>query len=188
MRGIKHGMYVNQLASYMQALDIPQDLWEALPTDTDLSPEIKVLRANVLRYSAMLSRGVRFIYSDNEGILHEIKPKADSAGFIGVPSVEDIGGEMGTQRVILSVDVLLGQTLDQLRKMVKTQNDVKPGGDIAGDFRFVIEVSDNAKAAADEPEVPVLVEDEAPITTTTSAAAKADLPKRNKPSRGWDDE
>lgn len=171
-RGIKSGLYVNQLASYLDVLGIPKDLFESIPDTVDLSPEIKIVRANVLRFSSMLARGIKWLRSNDDDETEELRDDLSGAPLGGAPGL------------VLSVEQLYANAIDQLRKLAKTQNEIKPASDIGGNFRFTIHVSDEAGAAMDEP-VPSLTnddEDELPVATESEPEVKP------KVTNGYDDE
>jgi len=86
----------------------------------------------------------------------------------------------------ISVDNLYQQALLTVRALAKSQQEIKPGGDIGGHLTFTIKVSDGAKAE-DTDEVPNLTEDapqddEEPMGVLTP---KAEPPKR---SSGYDED
>lgn len=109
--------------------------YDTISSNTDLSEELVMQRSTVARLQAQLDRGEEWVYSEQT-------------------SESSLGG---TSRVAYSVADLLKANVDILRKMSKTQQEIRPGGDIGGNLRFTIKVEAAAKDAAEE-EVPDLGE------------------------------
>lgn len=175
-RGLKHGIYANQLASYLDALGIPDDLWHSIPDSVDLRDEIRLIRSNILRYAQMLSKGQRWIHpnkgSEGEGAERILDDGAVVASLSGTSA--------------LSVEVLYQQALNQLRQFAKTQNEVSPASDKGGNLQVTLILSDEAAKVSDEDDIPRLTDDSPDDDRTPEEAGDAAPVSTNR--TGYEDE
>lgn len=160
MNALKHGLYARALR-LLQPEEI-QEIYDDIPSSTDLKDEIAMARANVLRYGNMLAAGERWIMT---------KGKGGSSG----------DSSSSWSEAAVSVDTLYQQAVDILRRLAQSQSDMHPGADLRGNLtvRFVVGAEARAAAEAHADDAMDLVADQAPPDEPEDAAPEEQEPEES---------
>lgn len=106
--------YLDSIKLALDKLGIAPEVFDGIPVALNLDAEIRVSRAQQVRYLTMLSEGIHWLYSDP--LTQEQRPLDDG-------EVTLLKGS----RHVLSVEQLLSQSLALTKTMLQAKADIDPG-------------------------------------------------------------
>ena len=165
--------YLEAVKRSMAKLGITPEVYDGIPVVINLDSEIKLCRAQQLRYLTLLANGVQWLYSD---------PKTSELRELDDGEVESLRGS----RQVLSVEQLLNQSLALTKSMLATKADIAPGEKGGASIHLRVEVTGGQAAARELPDL----DSEADDDDISSAGLQTDVAEDiEAPSRdlGYDE-
>lgn len=132
--------YLEALKRSMSKLGIEPEVFDGIPVVVNLDAEIKLCRAQQLRYLTLLSKGVEWLYSDP--LTQEMRELDDG----------EARALKGT-RSVLSVEQLLNQSLALTKSMLAAKADIAPGEKSGASIDLRIEVTGSVAQARELPDL-----------------------------------